>query len=81
MTTQAKARHIDTVRLGRAVKELRKRAGFTQQELADKVGLHRTSVARLEAGRHDVAASTLPALAKALGVDPAALFDRAGAED
>jgi len=36
--------------IGRNIKRRRERQGWSQAELAGKVGIHRTSLARLEAG-------------------------------
>ena len=38
-------------RLGSAVRELRRSRRFTQEELAERADLHRTTIANVEAGR------------------------------
>lgn len=60
--------------LGERVRELRRAAGLTQIDVATAVGMSRATIIRVEAGDHDIAASRLPALAVALGVDVGALF-------
>jgi transcriptional regulator with XRE-family HTH domain len=55
---------------GRAVRRLRRERGMTQAELADRLGLGRTSVTNLEKGQQNPPLSLLPELAAALGVDP-----------
>lgn len=47
----------------------RKRAGITQGELAQKVGMGRTSICNIEGGRQHLSLHVLPALAEALGVE------------
>lgn len=54
------------------LKELREAAGMTQQALADKAGLHRFGLAKLEQGVAEPHWPTVLAIAKALGVTPAA---------
>ncbi|HWG43582.1 MAG TPA: helix-turn-helix transcriptional regulator [Gemmataceae bacterium] len=49
--------------------ELRKNAGMTQQQLADKAGLKLGGVRDLEQGRSGPTWDTVLALCKALGVD------------
>lgn len=61
---------------GEELRKTRLRAGLTQQELADKAGLHYTYVCHLE---HDKYSPTLNAffrLCDALGVVPARLIGR-----
>lgn len=53
----------------------RKRSGLTQQELAERAGVHRETVAHLEHGRHAMMADTLFKLSGALGIEPALLLD------
>jgi transcriptional regulator with XRE-family HTH domain len=54
--------------LGKKVREARVRAGFTQEGLAKKAGLHRTYIAGIETGRRNISVKNLEKIAKALGV-------------
>ncbi len=51
------------------LKELRTKAGLTQQELAEKAGLHTMSVTKLELQSREPSWKTVEALATALGVE------------
>ena len=55
-------------RMATRLRLLRERRGLTQEQLAEKSGVSRTYLARLETGRQDPTLSTLEKLAKALGV-------------
>jgi transcriptional regulator with XRE-family HTH domain len=57
------------------LKRLRERKGLTQEELAEKAGLSRGYVSRLEIGRHDPPLSLVRKLAKALRVRVARLVE------
>jgi transcriptional regulator with XRE-family HTH domain len=60
--------------LGQHVRALREAKAFTQEELAERSGLHRVYLAQLESGRnHNPRLDTLRRLAKALGVSVADL--------
>lgn len=50
------------------LKRLRERRGLTQQQLADQVGAHRVTVAKLETGALRPGVDVLEGLAKALKV-------------
>jgi len=54
---------------GKRLKELRKKAGFTQKSLSKKSSVHENTIARLERGLHTVSTPTAKSLAKALDVD------------
>ena len=56
------------MKFGIRLRTLRKDKGMSQQTLADKVGMTREYVARLEGGLHDPPLSTVVKLAKALQV-------------
>jgi transcriptional regulator with XRE-family HTH domain len=56
------------------VREWRDRRGLTQEQLAEKAGISRGYLARLETARQDPKLSTLEKLAKALKVDVAKLL-------
>jgi transcriptional regulator with XRE-family HTH domain len=62
-------------RVGRRIREARDGRGLTQEVLADKVGISRGYLARIETGRHEPSLTMLAKLAKALGVKPGALLD------
>jgi transcriptional regulator with XRE-family HTH domain len=55
-------------RIGARIAMLRKQAGMTQEELANRAGLQRTHVGRIEAGRYAVTLETVQAIAQALGM-------------
>ncbi len=58
------------------LRELRKRAFLSQQELADAAGLHRVTISVLELGQHHRRGpypATIRRLAKALKVKPQAI--------
>jgi len=52
--------------LGNNIRLYRKKKGLTQLELADKVGLSRTSIVNIEAGRQTAPLKNLSNFAKAL---------------
>jgi transcriptional regulator with XRE-family HTH domain len=61
-------------RFGMRLKELREQKGLTQEALAEKIGVSRGYLSRLEMGRHDPSLSLLRRLARALMVDVAKLL-------
>lgn len=60
--------------LGRRARSARRKAGLTQQEVADRIGLSRTSVTNIERGNQQILLHMLYRLAAALGTDPLALL-------
>jgi len=64
---------VDHVRLeswaevGGRVATARQRAGFTQRQLGDRLGLHRSAIARVELGQRQLDALELARLAEVLG--------------
>jgi len=54
--------------LGERIRQLRRQAGLTQKELAERSGIGRVTLSRLESGDHSPRYRTLVALAEALGV-------------
>lgn len=71
--------HEDTlyVELGRRVRAARQSAGFSQMDLARRLGMSRTSITNLEQGHQRVALHVFLKLAAALGADPATLLPSA----
>jgi len=61
-------------RFGLLLRDLRKRAGLTQEELGGRVNLTRTSITNIEQGRQNVALHQFFEFANALGVPPATLL-------
>ena len=59
--------------LGTAIREHRKRAGFSQEKLAEKAGLHPNYMGRVERGEEHVSLAALRRIACALKVRVAEL--------
>ena len=59
---------------GKRVRELRTARGFSQEELADRAGLHYTYVGGIERGERNPAFVNIGRIAAALGVSLAELF-------
>ena len=57
----------ERLRIGQRIAELRKELGLTQQDVADRTGLQRNHLSRIEQGRYSVGFDTLQAIAEALG--------------
>lgn len=55
---------------GARIQQLRDALGLTQEELRKKVGLTRTSIANIEAGRQRVLLHDVDRFAKAFGITP-----------
>lgn len=62
--------------VGFAIRKARVSKGINQQELADLVGLRRTSIVNIEGGRQRLPLTTLYDIADALGVQAVALLPR-----
>jgi transcriptional regulator with XRE-family HTH domain len=62
------------MKIGAQVKRTRERALLTQQELADRAGIGLTTLNRIENDHAEPHFRTIRKLARALGVDPAALI-------
>jgi transcriptional regulator with XRE-family HTH domain len=66
---------------GHNLRSHRKRASLTQEDLAHAAGVHPSEVSRLESAHRDPRLSTIVRLAAALGVSPASLLERTGADE
>lgn len=64
----SETRTPDPTGFGKRLKELREAAGLTQQELADRAGMHKFGVAKVEQGHRGVSWEKALDLARALGV-------------
>lgn len=67
--------------IARAIRAERARAGLSQAELADRVGVHRATVGAIETVTRRVYADELADFCDALGVTFAMLLARASDED
>lgn len=61
--------------LGTNLRDARKRLRLTQEQVAERSGVHATEVSRIEAGKRDPQVSTLLKLAKAVESSPGDLLD------
>ena len=62
-------------RLGRNVRRLREEKGWSQEDYADRAGIHRTYVSDIERGRRNPSVTVVERLAKPLGATPGNLLD------
>lgn len=63
-----KKRNAQTMSFGQRLAELRKAAGFTQEELAETIGMSRRMVAYYEVESEHPPTTLLPAIASALNI-------------
>jgi len=64
-----------THRLGKNVRSLREERGWSQEEYADRAGIHRTYVSDIERGRRNPTVTVVEKLAAPFGVSPGRLID------
>lgn len=62
-----------TIEFGRRVRERRNELGLSQEQLAERVGLHWTYIGQVERGRSNVTLHSTLRIAQALGCDPGEL--------
>ncbi len=60
--------------LGKKLRELRKRAGLSQEELGFRANLHRTYIGAIERAEQNVSVDNIHKLARALKVSAEELF-------
>lgn len=64
------------VRMGDRIRKLRKKRGWTQAEMAERVGIDRSFLADVERGKRNVSILNLFLIAKGLKVSLSQLFSR-----
>ena len=62
-------------KLGERIRTFRKQVGWSQEELAEACGLHRTYVGAVERGERNVSLINIVQFARALQVKPADLLE------
>jgi transcriptional regulator with XRE-family HTH domain len=61
-------------KLGAQIREIRQKAGFSQEELAERTGLHRTYIGSVERGERNIGVINLIRIARALKTSPGQLL-------
>ena len=61
--------------LGTNLREAREKLGLTQEQVAQRSGVHATEVSRIEGGKRDPKVSTVERLAEAVKVKPGQLLE------
>ena len=73
----AKPRMSEQECFGSVVRSHRLALDLSQEQLADRVGIHRTYIGSVERGERNVSLLNIYAIARALGTTPATLFTEA----
>lgn len=60
---------------GKRLRRLRRKKGWSQVDLAEKLGVHRMTLSRWEAGKGDPPLEVAASMSEIFGVDPAWLFE------
>ena len=64
------------IRLGTRIQKLRKARGWTQAEMAERVGIDRSFLADVERGKRNISILNLELIAKGFRVSLSQLFSR-----
>lgn len=62
------------IRFGQAVRKLRREQGISQEELAERCGLHRTYISDVELGKRNVSLENIERIATSLNKSLVDLF-------
>lgn len=62
------------VEFGKKVRAKRLELGLSQEELADKAGVHRTYIGMIERAEKNITLENIEKIAKALGINPRELL-------
>lgn len=63
------------LKFGKQVRKIRLEQSLSQEELADKAGVHRTYIGMIERAEKNITLENIEKIAKALGVSPRELVD------
>lgn len=61
-------------KFGKIIRELRSQKGWSQEQFADEVGVHRTYIGAVERGEQNIALDNIERIAKRLGISIEELF-------
>lgn len=64
------------IKFGEKVREERKKKGLSQEQLAEKAGVHRTYIGMIERGEKNITLANIEKIAKALDLEFADLFKK-----
>lgn len=62
------------LRFGQAVRQIRRDQGISQEELAERCGLHRTYISDVELGKRNVSLENIERIATSLNITLVELF-------
>lgn len=65
-----------SIKLGKAIRQIREQQGLSQEKLADKAGYYRTYIGHIETATYSPSTYTLWRIAKALDIDIADILKK-----
>ena len=74
MTNKTRKGTVMNVEIAQRLAELRRERGFSQEGLAEQLGLSRQAVSKWESGASEPSTTNLMKVARLYGVDPAELL-------
>ena len=66
---------FDNITIGKKIKEIRKNRAFTQDILAEKVGIDAKHLSRIECGKNSLSLNLLLKICSVLDTEPSVFFD------
>jgi transcriptional regulator with XRE-family HTH domain len=69
-----KKKHPNLIKIGKQIRRLREKLGFSQEAFAAEVGIDRSYMGGIERGERNISALNLIRIAKAMDVEVGALF-------
>jgi transcriptional regulator with XRE-family HTH domain len=62
--------------VGEVLREVREERGISQEEFADKVGMHRTYIGMIERGKRNITVFTLIKISESFDINPEVIISR-----
>jgi len=63
------------IKFGQSVRAERQRLGWSQQQLAEEAGLHRTYIGMIERGEKNITLGNIVKIAATFGIEPSSLLE------